>query len=153
MPVRHRSSNPQPHPAVLPHLWRFETPDMAQFGGCPQEALGTSQDTVANCGLRLTHQTENLAWPGTQKKKSPTFWWVGGLQLPQVFGTFVVHLCLLRWVQVDGARLAVHRGTALTFLWLGRCRFLWRRNCNYNFFTGDSDEESVMKKFFSKVHG
>ena len=33
--------NPQPHPAVLPHLQCFETPDMAQSGGCPQEALGT----------------------------------------------------------------------------------------------------------------
>ena len=41
MSMRHRSSNPQPHPAVLPHLRRFETPDMAQSGGCPQEALGT----------------------------------------------------------------------------------------------------------------
>ena len=41
MSVRHRSSNPQPHPAVLPHLRHFETPDMAQSGGCPQEALGT----------------------------------------------------------------------------------------------------------------
>ena len=30
----------QPHPAVLPHPWRFETPDMTQSGGCPQEALG-----------------------------------------------------------------------------------------------------------------
>ena len=28
MPQRHRSSNRQPHPAVLSHLRRFETPDM-----------------------------------------------------------------------------------------------------------------------------
>ena len=41
MSMRHRSSNPQPHRAVLPHLRRFETPDMAQSGGCPQQALGT----------------------------------------------------------------------------------------------------------------
>ena len=41
MSMRHRSSNPQPHPTVLPHLGRFETPDMVQSGGCPQEALGT----------------------------------------------------------------------------------------------------------------
>ena len=65
----HRSSNPQPHPAVLPHLRWLETPDMAQSSGGPQEALGTGWDTVADCGLRLTHRTENLAWPGTQKKK------------------------------------------------------------------------------------
>ena len=69
MPERHKSSNPQPHPAVLPHLRRFETPDMAQSVGCPQEALRTGRDTVADCGLRLTHWTEDLAWPGTQKKK------------------------------------------------------------------------------------
>ena len=61
---------PQPHPAVLSHLWRFETPDMVQSGGCPQEALGTGWDTAANCGLRLTHRTEDLAWPETQKKKN-----------------------------------------------------------------------------------
>ena len=30
---------PQPHSAVLPHLRRSETPDMAQSGGCPQEAF------------------------------------------------------------------------------------------------------------------
>ena len=42
---------------------------MAQSGGGPQEALGTGRDTAADCGLRLTHWTENLAWPGTQKKK------------------------------------------------------------------------------------
>ena len=42
---------------------------MAQSGGCPQEALGTGWDTAADCGLRLTHQIEDLAWPGTQKKK------------------------------------------------------------------------------------
>ena len=67
--MRHRSSNLQPHPAILPHLRWLETPDMAQSGGGPQEALGTSWDTVANCGLHLTHRTENLAWPGKQKKK------------------------------------------------------------------------------------
>ena len=65
----HRSSTPQPHPAVLPHLQCFKTPDMAQSGGCPQEALGTSWDTAADCRLRLTQGTEDLAWPGTQKKK------------------------------------------------------------------------------------
>ena len=37
----HRLKISQPHPAILPHLRRFETPDMAQSGGCPQEALGT----------------------------------------------------------------------------------------------------------------
>ena len=68
----HRSSNPQPHPAVLPHLRRLETPDMAQSGGCPQEALGTGWDTAADCGLCPTHQTEDLAWLGTQKKKKLT---------------------------------------------------------------------------------
>ena len=49
----------------------FETPDMAQSGGCPQEALGTGWDTAADCGLRLTHRTEDLTWLGTQKKKNP----------------------------------------------------------------------------------
>ena len=67
--VWHRSSNPQPHPAVLSHLPPFETPDMAQSGGGPQEALGTSWDTAADCPLHLTHWTEDLAWLGTQKKK------------------------------------------------------------------------------------
>ena len=41
MSMLHRSSTPQSYPAVLPHLQRFETPDMAQSGGCPQKALGT----------------------------------------------------------------------------------------------------------------
>ena len=67
MSARHRSSNPQPHPAVLSYLRRFETPDMAQSGGWPKEALGTSWDTVVDCGLRLTRRTEDLAWPGMQK--------------------------------------------------------------------------------------
>ena len=70
MSMRYGSSNPQPHPAVLPHLRWLETPDMAQSGGGPQEALGIGWDTAADCGLRLTHRTENLAWPGTQKKKN-----------------------------------------------------------------------------------
>ena len=61
MSMRYRSLTSQPHPAVLHHLRGFETPDMAQSGGCPQEALGTSLDTAADCGLRLTHQTEDLA--------------------------------------------------------------------------------------------
>ena len=69
MSVRHRSSTPQPHPAVLPYLRRFETPDMAQFCEWPQEALGTTWDTAADRWLRLTHRTEDLAWWGTQKKK------------------------------------------------------------------------------------
>ena len=69
MSMWHRSSNPQPHPAVLPHLQCFETPDMAQSNGCPQEALGTGWDTAADCGLHLTHRTEDLAWLGTRKKK------------------------------------------------------------------------------------
>ena len=67
MSMRHSSSNPQPHPAVLPHLRRFETPDMAQSGGCPQEALGIGWDTAADRWLHLTLRTEDLAWPGTQK--------------------------------------------------------------------------------------
>ena len=67
--MQHSASNPQPHPAVLPHLQHFETPDMAQSGGCPQEALGTGWNTAADCGLRLTHWTEDLVWPGIQKKK------------------------------------------------------------------------------------
>ena len=47
----------------------FEMPDMTKSGGCPQEALGTGWDTAADCRLRLTHWTEDLAWSGTQKKK------------------------------------------------------------------------------------
>ena len=74
--MRHRSSNRQPHPAVLPHLRRFETPDMAQSGGCPQKALGTGWDTAVDSGLGLTHQTEDLAWPGTQKKKKKKWNWL-----------------------------------------------------------------------------
>ena len=41
MSMWHRSSNSQPYPAVLLQLQQFETPDMAQSGGCPKEALGT----------------------------------------------------------------------------------------------------------------
>ena len=40
MSVRHRSSSPQLHPAVLPYLRCFEAPDKAQSGGCAQEVLG-----------------------------------------------------------------------------------------------------------------
>ena len=60
---------PPPHPAVLPHLQRFETPDKAPSAGCPQEDLGAGCDTAADCRLRLTHRTEVLVWTGTQKKK------------------------------------------------------------------------------------
>ena len=38
-------------------------------GGCPQEALETGPDTVADCRLRLTHWAEDLAWSKTQKEK------------------------------------------------------------------------------------
>ena len=62
MSMRHRSSNPHPHPAVLPHLRCFGTPDMTQFGGWLKKALGTSQDTAADRGIHLTHRTEDLAW-------------------------------------------------------------------------------------------
>ena len=43
---------------------------MTQSGGCPQEPLGTGLDTAADCGLCLTHRTEDLAWLGTHKKKN-----------------------------------------------------------------------------------
>ena len=46
--------------------------DKAQSSGCPKEALGTGWDTEVDCGLRLNHRTEDLAWPGTQKKKKKT---------------------------------------------------------------------------------
>ena len=65
-----RSSNPQPHPTILPHLRRFEMPDMVQSGGCSKEALWTRWDSAADCGLLLTHWIKDLAWPGTQKKKN-----------------------------------------------------------------------------------
>ena len=39
--VRNPPPPPPQHSAVLLHFRRFETPDMAQSGGCPQEALGT----------------------------------------------------------------------------------------------------------------
>ena len=48
---------------------RFETPDMAQSGGCPQEALGTGRDNAEDRGLRLARRTDDLAWPITKKKK------------------------------------------------------------------------------------
>ena len=35
----------------------------------PQEALGTGRDTAADCRLCLTDWTEDLAEPGTQRKK------------------------------------------------------------------------------------
>ena len=65
IPMRHRSVTPQPHPALLPHLRHFQSPDMAQFNGCPQEAMGVGGDTAADCRLCLTYGVENLAWPGT----------------------------------------------------------------------------------------
>ena len=65
----HRSSTSKSHSAVLPHLRRSETSDMAQSGECPQEALGTGGDTVADCELSVSHRAENLAWMGTLKKK------------------------------------------------------------------------------------
>ena len=50
---------PQPHPAVLPHLWHFETPDMVQSSGCPQELWGPAKtlqhtaDFVLLTGLKI----------------------------------------------------------------------------------------------------
>ena len=64
---------PQPQrrpPTATVKANKEETPDMTQSSGCLQEALGTSWDTAADCGLRLTHRTEDLAWPETQKKKT-----------------------------------------------------------------------------------
>ena len=65
--MRHGSSNPQPHPAALPRLRRQTWPspvDAHKKLWGPVEAL-----RAVDCGLRLTHRTEDLAWPGTQKKK------------------------------------------------------------------------------------
>ena len=45
---------------------------MVQSSGCQEEALGTGGDTLADCGVCLTHQTENLAWPRIRKKKMKT---------------------------------------------------------------------------------
>ena len=45
----------------------------------PQEGLGTSWDTAADCWLRLTHRTEDLAWPGTQKKKKVSRYQTSGV--------------------------------------------------------------------------
>ena len=56
MSVQHRLSNRQPQPAVLPHLRRFETPDLAQSGRYPREASGTGLDTAADCGFHLAHR-------------------------------------------------------------------------------------------------
>ena len=96
--MRHRSSNPQPYVAVLPHLRRFETPDMAQSGSYPQEAFG---DRLRHCGrLRTSAYLPDwrLAWPGTQKKKkkkkfheNPFFW------LPFFF-SFLSFVSLCFWV-------------------------------------------------------
>ena len=58
---------------------------MAQSGGCQQEALGTASDTVADCGLRLTHRTEDLAWPGTQKKRKHVPWTVYAIMCPRLY--------------------------------------------------------------------
>ena len=62
-------TGPQTSNHILPYLRHFETPDIARSDECPQEALETGWDTVADCGLLLTHKTEDAACPGTQKKK------------------------------------------------------------------------------------
>ena len=54
--------------SAVPHPKCFEKPHKAQSNGCPHKALRNSWDTVADCGLCLTHRTESLAWPGMQKK-------------------------------------------------------------------------------------
>ena len=46
-----------------------EMPDMAQSSGCPYEAQGDQRGTSGDCGLCPVYQTENLVWPGMQKKK------------------------------------------------------------------------------------
>ena len=74
MPMQQGSSTSQPYPSVLLHLWLSETPDMVLSSGCPHKALGTSRGAVARCRLHNTYQTENLAWPGTQKKKVQTWY-------------------------------------------------------------------------------
>ena len=56
--------NGDPNPSHMlqpcPTFDAVRTPDMAQSGGCPPEALGAGGDTVADCGLCLTPRTENL---------------------------------------------------------------------------------------------
>ena len=68
--MRRRSSKPPTAScSPAPSLTFWETPDMAQSNGCPQEPLRTGLGTRADSGLCLTHQTEDQAWSGTQRKK------------------------------------------------------------------------------------
>ena len=72
MSMRHRSSNPQPHPAILR---RLETPDMAQSGGCPQEALG---EWLRHCGrLRTSPYSPDRrsSIPGKAEEDSCRIFW------------------------------------------------------------------------------
>ena len=62
---------------------------MVQSSGCTQESLGTTGDTAADCGLRLTHRSEDLAWPGTQKKYEDLH--CGDVNIPDL-------LCVVRFV-------------------------------------------------------
>ena len=68
IPTQCVSSKSQPHPSALPHLCCCVTPGIAQSSGCAWKALGSSGGTVTDCVLHPTHWTENLAWPGMQKK-------------------------------------------------------------------------------------
>ena len=59
MSMRHGSSNPQPHPAILPHFQWLETPDMAQSGEAhrklwgPVETLRQTADFALLTGLKI----------------------------------------------------------------------------------------------------
>ena len=66
MSVRHRSSIPLPHPAVLPHLRHFETPDMAQSGGYP---TGSFRDRMRHCG-RLRTSPYSSDWGSSMAGKT-----------------------------------------------------------------------------------
>ena len=61
----HRSSNPQPHPAVLPHLWRFRRQtwpspvDAHRKLWGPAETLRQTADFALLTGLKIYHGREH----------------------------------------------------------------------------------------------
>ena len=70
MPMRQRSSNPQPYPTVPPHAKRSEKPDMAQSIGYLHEVLRTGREAAADYRLHPSYDSKNLVWLGTRRKKN-----------------------------------------------------------------------------------
>ena len=98
IPVQYRFSNPQPHPAVLPHLQRFEMSDIAQSGGWPQEILGTNRDTSADCGLCLLYSPD---WESSMARSTEEEEEIPQCLVCQQACCRVLSECFLIWLECD----------------------------------------------------